>query len=807
MTDIYARQAAIEEQSIVYGGARYTRTREERGESETRPGKEQTKRAIDALAAAIEAWVLGATKSAGRWHTAAKYLAHIHPQQAAYLTIRYALDAAGENQKFATASLRVGSAIEDHVNLMHMSAKAPGLYSKVINQVRLSTAEHHRVTVLRHVVRKFDMAALSWSDKDKLIIGAKLIELFDETCGLVTEQTNTEGHHNRQTRIVFTPAAAEWMAKAHAAEMLRSPVHQPMVCPPRDWKDPYTGGYISGSLRRATLMQTRVAGAELMGAIEQMRMVYDAVNAIQRTPWRINKGVLAVMTEAKESGERLQALLAEPDRALPARPADLPPQGTKLTAEQKETLMLYKRQCAEVYTRNARLHTQRVAALSKVATAASFADEQAIYFPHYLDFRGRIYPYASYLNPQSDDVGRALLEFAEGKPLGERGLFWLKVHVANLFGIDKVSFEDRVAWVDANMERLLRYAAAPLDDLSWAFGDGAADSPWCALAACMELAGAMVQGEDYVSHLPIAMDGSCSGLQHYSAMLRDPKGGASVNLVPAEKPGDIYTAVAQRAQALIDASLEEGATPWKGGKVVRKIAKQPTMTMCYSATLFGMQSQIANAVEKLGGEDYLMGYDVRQASVYAAGVVWDAIGDTVVAAKEGMAFLKACAKLANEAGQPIRWTAPNGFIVRQGYTDYMSRRNNVHYKGLRLRLTLAVDTKTLDHKRQVAGVAPNFVHSLDSSHLMATVTLGEDNGLKHWACIHDSFGTHAADVDLLHRCIREAFIEQYTPCVLERFREEIVAQLPPELAAKVPPVPAKGALDLDAVRDSAYFFA
>jgi len=45
-----------------------------------------------------------------------------------------------------------------------------------------------------------------------------------------------------------------------------------------------------------------------------------------------------------------------------------------------------------------------------------------------------------------------------------------------------------------------------------------------------------------------------------------------------------------------------------------------------------------------------------------------------------------------------------------------------------------------------------------------------NNALNHWACIHDSFGVHAA-ADLLHVCIRETFVEQYTPtCCLSAMK-------------------------------------
>ena len=91
---------------------------------------------------------------------------------------------------------------------------------------------------------------------------------------------------------------------------------------------------------------------------------------------------------------------------------------------------------------------------------------------------------------------------------------------------------------------------------------------------------------------------------------------------------------------------------------------------------------------------------------------------------------------------------------------------------------------------------------------MTTVNRLAAKGLTSFAMIHDSYGTHAADVDLLHTELREAFISIYTEHdVLEEFRSQVVAALPEELKEKVPPVPSRGTLDLSLVRDSKYFFA
>lgn len=83
--------------------------------------------------------------------------------------------------------------------------------------------------------------------------------------------------------------------------------------------------------------------------------------------------------------------------------------------------------------------------------------------PHNLDFRGRAYPIPPHLSHIGDDLSRSLLKFAEGKELGERGLRWLKIHAANLFGYDKVNFQDRVNWVDEHLEQIKECATNPLE--------------------------------------------------------------------------------------------------------------------------------------------------------------------------------------------------------------------------------------------------------------------------------------------------------------------------------------------------------
>jgi DNA-directed RNA polymerase len=105
------------------------------------------------------------------------------------------------------------------------------------------------------------------------------------------------------------------------------------------------------------------------------------------------------------------------------------------------------------------------------------------------------------------------------------------------------------------------------------------------------------------------------------------------------------------------------------------------------------------------------------------------------------------------------------------------------------------------------SIAPNFVHSMDASHLMETVRLCLLNALGDFAVIHDSFGTHAARSGEFAQLIREAFILLYDDDILASFVTQLKEQLPPNLAKELPEPPPRGDFDITEVRESEFFFS
>jgi DNA-directed RNA polymerase len=87
--------------------------------------------------------------------------------------------------------------------------------------------------------------------------------------------------------------------------------------------------------------------------------------------------------------------------------------------------------------------------------------------------------------------------------------------------------------------------------------------------------------------------------------------------------------------------------------------------------------------------------------------------------------------------------------------------------------------------------------------MMLTIYRLHGEGVRHFAMVHDSFGVHVADIDLLHR-LREEFVRIYSEPVLQNFLSEQSAAHPD---VDLTELPRTGDLDIRQVRESRYFFA
>lgn len=795
--------------------------------SQTKTGQRLVESSHERMVEAINEFMKEAESGrAGRKHTAVNYFKKLPVDVIANITARSCLDSIATGGSMTGLGVAIGGRLENEVNARLFEEKMPYAHKKFHEKAKTESQERRQWSHLLFPARLLGVELEEWDDKTRVLVGVKLVELFIASTGLI-EVKLIASRSNEVYTISMTDKTLAWMEEENARLETLFPVMMPMLIQPKPWTTPTSGGYYTLQSRRTTLVKSfnRAYIEEL--ADREMPTVYAAINALQDTPWRINTDILEVMRTIYDNGTEMCGIPSAERMAMPAKPSWMPEEGRMaredMTEDQLEEFKQWKVAAQAVHVHNAKSTSKRAQFIRTITVADKFKGEEAIYFPHQLDWRGRAYPMPLYLQPQGADGQRGLLTFADGLPISDRiDADWLAIHGAGCFGFDKVSLEDRVQWVEENAEMILACAREPYANRWWV----EADKPWQFLAFCMEWAGLCEQGYGFVSYLPVQMDGTCNGLQNFSAMLLDEVGGAAVNLVPADKPQDIYQKVAD----LVNIKLEDDminhsdeltqalARAWFGN-VNRKVCKRPVMTLAYGAKRFGFVGQVDEDTIKPWrmekpesfpfvwndeeGKPYDYGY---KAAMYMGGLIWEAVGHVVIAARAAMDWLQATATMVSQEDMPINWTAPTGLLVQQAYRVPNVKRVETTFNSTRIRLSYNETSKQgkIDKRRQAAGISPNWVHSLDASHLMLTIARAAREGITSFSMIHDSYGTHAANAGSLAKFLREEFVQMYAHVdVLRVFRDDMQFQLD----AQLPELPSKGKLDLNGVLESSFFFS
>lgn len=829
--DLMSLQISLEESMTQRGAERYikqiSKAIQSGREESTAYGTTILAHRLETLATAIAEWKESASKGVASVRSATYPKVKDAPDSMlAFLTLKAVLSGISGLRTLQFVGVAIGTAIEDELRYAQIRENERKMYEKILIGAKKRTSGHYRHIYAVRQADRIEDGWQRWTRTGRLHVGIKMLDILIASIGLV-ELTHQKVDKDQSIKYVKAlPDTLEWIEKKNEVVQYLRPVYEPMVVQPKDWTTPFNGGYISSNIKPLKLVKTKNKAYldELRNT--DMPIVYEAVNALQRTAWQINSQVLEVMEQLWDSGSEIAGIPPRDGLELPVVPHDID--------TNDESKREWRIQAAKTHVQNLSLLGQRIGFNMALGLARRYEKFRKIFFPYQLDFRGRIYA-VPHLNPQGSDYQKALLRFANGKPLGSEGWKWLAIHGANVAGYDKASFEDRVNWVQDNEDEILAIARDPYGHRGWcgSVGQVEIDKPWQFLAFCFEWAGYCEHGESFVSKLPVAMDGSCSGIQHFSAMLRDEVGGSAVNLVPRDLPADVYQLVANKVLEQVEDDLLNGtgdelkhtdegvayvkqgtkviAQQWKEFGITRKVTKRSVMTLAYGSKEYGFKEQLMEDIirpAKQSGKPFPFQGDGYQGAQYMAKAIWTAVNKVLVKAGEAMRWLQGAASLAASEELPVRWTTPVGFPVMQAYPDLERRKVKTSINGKLVYLTMYQDKDNLDRRAQSQGIAPNYVHSCDAAHMMLTVVRAKQAGIDNFAMIHDSFGTTAGDVEQLYHVVRESFLEMYSEIdVLESFREEIWEQLSEKNREKLEALPERGTLDLSQVMESRYCFA
>lgn len=768
------------------------------------------------------------SKGPGRRKAHVALLRPLNPEATAFLAVRNTLNMLMNGERStgddfgAPATARavvqqIGKACYHELCLSLFEYEEPELFHTLVNDLdrRLSKSERHRMTVFRMQAEQNGVTVPEWGQAGVNQIGSYLVDQLEQLGMIATGMTSTSRTGKKKdvrnsVNIRFTEETLELIAtiKGHIVET--TPYYLPCVERPIPWTAVNEGGWHTPEMRRMQPYALRVHSLSDAVRDADLSIPLAAINKLQSVAWQINSKMLDTIKLVSKHFD-MEEILANADFPPPDKPhwlvGDI--KSEDMEPEQKEEFIKWKREKAEWFTQMKLRGTRYGRFYTATTVAEKFREYGSIYFVYFADFRGRLYVQTTGVSPQGSDMQKALLRFSAGKPLGSlEAERWFCIHGANKWGYDKASLDDRVAWCDEHHDRLMAMAADPIGNNDWRD----CDKPLQFLAWCFEYAEWRTNPDTFVSHIPVGMDGSCNGLQNFSAMLRDEVGGRATNLVPALLPNDIYAMVAEvtsgKLQAVsLDLSRLEGdeltlarrgeefRSLWLKHGINRTLVKRSVMTLPYGSTRFSCSDFIVADYLKAGKAVEFAKEDYTKAAQYLSHFVWDGIGEVVVKAREAMAWLQRSSKVILASGvDTIEWTTPSGFKVVQSYNEQESHRIRTNLCGNAfLRISHELDNP--DRNRHRNGIAPNFIHSYDSSHLHLVSVANQDIDL---AMIHDDYGTHAADCQQLYVSIRREFIDMYTNCdPLQELADRYVLDPPPE----------KGTLDLEQVMDSPYFFS
>jgi len=788
-----SKQHEQEREALIAGASRRTKRNAKRvakeQETTTATGSIALSRAIVPLSLGIVDWLDG--EGAGVGKKVKPFFRLLTPELTATVIARAVLDGISRKRKRTALAGAIGRAIQQEYQLQKFKENHIDLFRTKVIENKHENDRNTEQIILREA-RRAGIINRWWDKGDLISIGMTALMLMQKHTGMIVLYHRVL-NGKRIGLVAPTPDMKEWLEESYKRDATRGMLYEPMVVPPNDWVDNFTGGYTLREFQTKGFINAKEGNHYDDLTYDDCPAVFDGVNALQSTAWAVNTKVLDVMKQLWKEQSTIAGLPNCDFLAEPVFSADF-------TDKERG---YYFRNLQRVRATN-NLNVGRRFRLNEcIKTAEKFSGESAIYFPHSLDFRGRAYPMPKVFNPQGDDIAKGLLHFAEGKTFQGEGSKWFLIHGANLWGI-KGSYKRRVDKMLGMQESLKKNATNPLDYLHWA----KADKPFQFLAWCFEFA-EWLENPNFLSHIPCAMDGSNNGLQLMSLMIRDEDIGEATNCTPLDSPADIYQEVADEVTRRLKADPNKQNLRLLRYGIDRALMKRAVMSVPYGASYYTMITLFQDTLYTRfieGETPQSMQKQLRTYSKILASVTWGVIAELMPRALELMSWLKDTIRPALYADNVISWTTPIGMTVHQGYKQTVRRRvvtaigsnirKEAHYRD---------PLDKLSRRNNLKGIVPNYIHSLDASIMLTTTNLMKSKGINSLAMVHDSFATHASDCPALAEGLREVVIDTFQNNLQISFDRDIRQSYPDTHNERLPFL-STGTLDINQLTKSLYFF-
>jgi len=667
-----------------------------------------------------------------------KYTEYLPPVVLAWIGIRGVLDHISVTIPYNV----VIDMIADNLYVEHSARKLKALHPDKWKEAHDKVKKAKRQSIRQHIRQCIRVSSKGvnfdrWDRDTQIQLAAWVLDMVRVKTGFIRRI-----YDETKLYLAPTPEMEAWIEKHHAKAELYRPSFMPMVEPPIPWTSMTDGGYPS-LIQRSTLVTRSGKGGKLSLA-DVGELPLKAINRLQDVPYRINKTMLEVVQWAYTKDIEIGKLSRNNAIEIPLRS-----DWAELSEEEKKQV---KRDRHDMHNKNRKVQMESARTML-VLNQTNVIKDSTVYFPLTMDFRGRIYMKPN--SPQGVDFQRCLYEYADGIKVGG-GIDWLAIHGANQWGI-RGTKQERIAWVQENSTRIADCAMNPYDCKWW----HDAGKPWSFLAFCLEWKGVLDKGTDYVSHIPVQMDGSCNGAQILSLILADVNLATLCNVLPSDRPQCIYEYASEKVIKILksDDTLKY-RHGWLRIGINRDVVKPIVMNLPYGLSLYGGASSLVHYYAKhveAGGQELFRG-EAMEAAKELLYVIKASIGFMLDSTEALRSALWGMVNWQVKHERPIRFTSPSGFTVVQDYRKPEFRKVKTIFDGSTITFSEAYQSMQPDGKKSRHAIMANLIHAHDAGILHHVVNNAD---LKHLTTIHDCYATHACNAEHLNKTIRDTVSDLY----------------------------------------------
>jgi DNA-directed RNA polymerase len=403
-----------------------------------------------------------------------RLLKQLQPEVVALCILQAGLHAVARERTQVETAISIGHSINDELwaaDLVKADKKLAERIARTVKETYGDVAQ--RKTHAKKLAAKLGAFTLDdWTEEMLVHAGTWAMNVLLQAMPDVFMLTEPEkvcnpltGQFEECRQWVITDEGMDKARSAVAEAVLKSPVYQPRTERPQDWtRFVMNVAEDDRTTDRAQLLRTShkdiISATRHAITTGQAAPALKAINTLQSVPFKINTWVLDVIQQCFDKGIRVDGLPYRKPFKVPARVSD-----AEFSAKPVEERKLLAMTIKGLKKANRANGTDIVAYEQDMKVAGRLAVVDQFHTPMNMDWRGRVYA-LTHFNFQREDRVRALFLFANGEPIGEDGIRWLKVHVANCGAFDKIDkkpIEERVKWVDDNMPALVAYGHSAVE--------------------------------------------------------------------------------------------------------------------------------------------------------------------------------------------------------------------------------------------------------------------------------------------------------------------------------------------------------